>query len=155
MLGQKHFIQRRAVVFSTSSSMAFTQAQQNQFTDVGHLCAGVCKGSYKRGQNSLRKLQILRIYFNLPWRKHHLESTKPSLPPPPNSMLLWRSDDDLTLFSAAEQHWWGGGGRAVLLTYHCSAQIWRLTNSFLILLSTIVAYRGGLINNPSKNVCRW
>lgn len=38
---EKHFIQSGAVVFSTSSGMAFTQAQQVQFTDVGYLCAGV------------------------------------------------------------------------------------------------------------------
>ena len=33
----------------------------------------------------------------------------------------------------------GEGGGPVLLTYHCSAQIWRLANSFLSVLFTIVA----------------
>ena len=55
---------------------------------------------YNRGQNVLRKLRILRIYFNHPKGKHRLEWSKPSLPlpPPHHSMLIGTPDNDPAFF---------------------------------------------------------
>ena len=96
---------------------------------------------YNRGQNSLRKLPILSVYFNLTKGIHRLKSSKPSLPHPLTQCCFEGRKMTQPWFQRQTNIDEGERG-AVLLMYRCSGRMWRWTTIFLSELSTIVAFSG-------------